>query len=137
LEVVPECVERVADVAGVSGPLAGILAALRWEPGACWVIAACDLPLIRGEAVDWLLGERAEGRVAVLPKLGDGRADSLLAVYEAEAVGLIEGLIAEGIRSPHRLAGRAGVHTPRPPEGLSACWTNVNTPEDLDRLGGN
>mgnify|MGYP001581247924 CR=1 FL=1 len=35
---------RIDDVTGVGGPLAGILAALRWRPDANWIIAACDLP---------------------------------------------------------------------------------------------
>ena len=99
-EVPPETV-RLPDAPGLTGPLAGILAALRWQRDACWIVVACDLPLLRVEAIDWLL----------------------------------EDLVASGRCSPRHLEGHPAVHTPTPPQDLHACWTNVNTPEDFDRLG--
>jgi molybdopterin-guanine dinucleotide biosynthesis protein A len=127
-------IARLADERGAAGPLGGMLAALRWRRDACWVIVACDLPMLRPEAVDWLLTQRSPTHRAVLPKTGKAGVEPLAAVYEPEALGLLESLLSRGIRSPSRLDGLPGVHTPTPPADLLACWTNVNTPEELARL---
>lgn len=125
---------RLPDPPGLSGPLAGILAALRWAPDACWVVASCDLPLLRPDAIAWLLAQRALGRAAILPRLAAQRVEPLLAVYEPEARPLLEQLVAAGCLAPHRLADQPAVHTPTPPQRLRDCWTNVNTPEEFRRV---
>ena len=124
-------VTQLSDVPGLAGPLAGMLAAMRWAPETCWVMIACDLPLLRSEAVDWLLEQRGPDRRAVLPRLSAQRVEPLLAVYEPKSRELLEKLVAAGLRSPHSLAGQPRVYSPTPPEALRRCWTNVNTPEEL------
>jgi len=37
---------RLPDPPAVGGPLAGVLAAMRWSPESVWVVAACDMPRI-------------------------------------------------------------------------------------------
>lgn len=125
---------RLPDAAGLRGPLAGILAALRSDRQAGWIIAACDLPLLRTAAVVWLVQQRGPGRQAILPSVTADRVEPLLAVYEADALPLVEELVAEGRPAPHRLAGRAGVYSPTVPAELQPCWTNVNTPAELSRI---
>lgn len=125
---------RLADVDGLAGPLAGVLAALRHRPDRAWLVAACDLPLLDAEAVRWLAAQRA-GQVAILPRLGAAqRVEPLLAIYEPAARPLLEALAARGESSLQSLGGEAGVSTPEPPPGLADAWRNVNTPSDLDRL---
>ncbi len=126
--------ERLPDPSGLAGPLAGILAALRWQPRATWVIAACDLPFASEEAVAWLLDQRAAGRWAVIPSRSGGGLEPLLAVYEPWALRPLERLAANAGRAPRELAALAAVATPAPPAALAAAWVNVNTPEDLARL---
>jgi len=116
------------DPPSVEGPMAGLVAALRWAPHAAWVIAACDLPLLTGSGVRWLLGERRPGRWAILPRTPSGRVDPLLAVYEPHALPLLEQLIADGTPAPRRLAGSKKVVSPTPPEELARQWRGVNTP---------
>jgi molybdopterin-guanine dinucleotide biosynthesis protein A len=127
-------IDLLSDAPGLKGPLAGILAALRSARAACWLIAACDLPLVRGEAIDWLLGQRGPTRSAVLPRVAPDRVEPLLAVYEPESLALLEELVARGVDAPQCLAGDPTVYSPTPPEALHVCWANVNTPEDLRRL---
>lgn len=129
-------IERLPDAAGLAGPLAGMLAAMRWDRRACWLFAACDLPRLRAEAVDWLLSQRRPDRWAVLPQVTPNQVEPLLALYEPPALELLENLVARGVRSPSSLAGDPAVATPMPPAPLRVCWSNVNTPEDLRRLGG-
>lgn len=135
IPTLPADIGRLSDVPGLSGPLAGILAALRWQREACWMVVACDLPLLRVEALDWLLAQRRPDRWAILAKVAPERVEPLLAVYEPESLRLLEDLVAGGRRCPRHLEGLPAVHTPTPPTALHDCWTNVNTPEDFDRLG--
>jgi len=123
---------RLPDAPGVRGPLAGILAALRWET-VTWVISSCDLPRLRAEAVEWLLSQRRPGRWAVLPRIG-GIVQPLLAVYEPQALPLLEAIAAVGAAGPSRLEGQPHVATPEPPADLADCWRGANTPEELVEL---
>lgn len=125
---------RLADAPGIAGPLGGLVAALRWSPADAWLMVACDQPLITREAVDWLVAQRRPGRWAVLPRLGDGPVEPFLAVYEPQALGLLENLARSGAFGPWRIAGHDKVSSPEPPAELAACWKNVNTPEELDDL---
>ena len=124
---------RLTDVEDVPGPLGGMLAALRWQPGAAWIVAACDLPLVTPEAVRWLLAERRPGRWAVLPRLDERGLEPLLALYEPQAHPLLEAVAAAGGRAPNRISRHPAVVTPSPPAELRPAWTNVNSPEDLAR----
>ena len=124
---------RVADADDCQGPMAGILGALRSEPGACWVVAPCDLPLLRRAAVRWLVSMRRSGAWAVLPSL-EGFVEPLLALYESEARTLLEEAAAAGEYSLHRLSSSTRVVTTEPPAALRRCWFNANTPHELASL---
>ena len=126
--------ERRSDPAGLAGPIAGMLAAMRGDPDAAWVFAACDLPLIRPDAVAWLLTQRSADRAAVLPRGREKGVEPLLALYEPPARQLLEQLVSENRRAPRHLARFAGVYTPQPPPEIADCWKNVNAPADLDDL---
>jgi glutamate dehydrogenase (NADP+)/cyclic pyranopterin phosphate synthase/molybdopterin-guanine dinucleotide biosynthesis protein A len=116
----------------LAGPLAGVLAAMRWDPNAAWVVVACDMPNVSGEAVSWLLDQRQNGATAVMPRLPGGRAEPLLAVYEPAARTLLEEQVVRGRLALRHLAERGHVISPMPPPELHSAWINVNTPEDLE-----
>lgn len=123
---------RVDDVAGLSGPLAGILAAFRGYPLVSWLVVACDLPDMQEAALQWLLDCRRPGVLAVMPELaGDGRIEPLLAYYDRACRPLLEEMAAAGYRRMNRLQAAPGIITPQPPFSLRSCWRNVNTPEEL------
>jgi molybdopterin-guanine dinucleotide biosynthesis protein A len=125
-------VARVDDIVGLSGPLAGILAAFRGYPQVSWLVAACDLPDMEGAALQWLLDCRRPGVLAVMPELaGDGRIEPLLAYYDRACRPLLEEMATAGYRRMNRLQAASGVITPQPPLNLRSCWRNVNTPDDL------
>ena len=124
----------IPDAPGLAGPLAGFLAAMRWDPDAAWLMVACDQPSITPDAVGWLLEQRRPGRWAVMPRLDGGKVEPFLAVYEPQTRGLLEGLVRAGNLGPWRLARHPKVIDPSPPPELAQCWRNVNTPEDLGRI---
>ncbi len=124
---------RLPDVPEAKGPLSGILAAMRWAPGATWLVAACDLPDLGEEALRWLLETRAPGVWATLPR-GEEHPDvePLLAHYDLRARPLLEHLAAEGDFRLSHLASHAKVITPSPPPELASAWRNVNTAAGLN-----
>ncbi len=124
---------RRADVAVAQGPLAGMLAAFDFAPQVAWVFAPCDLPLVSAAAVRWLLGQRAAGHWAVLPRLRAPTVEPLFAVYEPAAAARLRALAA-GSGSLQPLARMSGVLTPTPPPELRAAWRNVNTGDELRAL---
>lgn len=121
---------RLADVPDAEGPLAGLLAALRWDPGSEWVFAACDMPLLTGEAIGWLLSHREPGRWAIVPRHpAAGAFEPLAAWYDPRMLPVL----AAGDR-PGAAAGHPRVHHPDLPSAWSAAWRSFNTPEDLSDL---
>ncbi len=115
------------DAPGVEGPLAGILAAMRWNPTASWLIAACDMPFVTPAAVRWLLSTRRPGAWATLPRLTESSGvEPLLAHYDFRARHLLE-----PCRGPSELAHSNQCLTPLIPPRLAPAWRNINTPAEL------
>jgi molybdopterin-guanine dinucleotide biosynthesis protein MobB len=125
---------RLPDTPGLQGPVAGLVAALRWHRQAAWLIVACDQPLVRAEAVAWLLQQRAPGRWAVMPRPEGGVVEPLLAVYEHQALSLLEGRIQSAETAPSAISDHSRVECPVPPTELSECWRSVNTPGEYEAL---
>jgi molybdopterin-guanine dinucleotide biosynthesis protein A len=122
---------QLPDVPHVAGPMAGVLAAMRRDPAAAWMVAACDMPEISGDAILWLLSQRGEDVLAVMPRSREGRVEPLLAVYEPWARPLLEERAAAGRWGLRHLAGDPRVRCPKPPAELMAAWSDVNTPQEL------
>ena len=129
-----EQLPRLADAPGLAGPIAGMLAALRWAPGHAWLFAACDLPMLSPDAVRWLVGQRRPGRWAVLPDCGKG-VEPLLALYEPQVRGPLQRLAGNPEAGPRLLERHPKVQVLAPPAELRTCWRNINTPADLAALG--
>ncbi|MHC4943588.1 MAG: molybdopterin-guanine dinucleotide biosynthesis protein B [Planctomycetota bacterium] len=137
--VLPESLhsmKRLIDVPAVRGPMAGILAAMRWNPAATWLVAACDMPCIRPEALAWLKNENKPGRWAVMARVHEGRKDvePLLAFYDRRSRQLLENRARQGDFALYPLSKEVKVYVSRPPSELLDAWENINTPEELDSL---
>lgn len=116
--------DELADVAGCTGPLAGILAALRASDAELLGIVPVDAPhpapaVLRrlGDLV--VSGGRAAGVVAA-----DGHVQALHAVIAATARPAVEDRVRAGERSPRRLLG-----------WLDAARVDVDGWGDLDAAG--
>lgn len=127
----------VIDDAEGEGPLAGIVAGLRWTRTPLVAVIAVDMPLASAAVLRRLAAAHA-GEVAVAPR-ADGAVQPLHAVYAADAAPRFERLLAGGERSPRAaievLGGRVLDASDYDPDGTAgAFWTNVNSPADLRRL---
>jgi len=125
-------ITRLPDAPDAEGPMAGILAAMRWAPWVSWLVTACDLPGLSTEALEWLLATRAPGVWAAVPCLpGAPGVEPLLAHYDFRARAIFEHHAADGRFSPSLVAEHPKVVTFPPPAHLFSAWDNVNTPDDL------
>ncbi len=136
--LVPESLSflpRLPDIPEVRGPLTGILAAMRWQPTVSWLLLACDMPDISGEALTWLLAQRRPGCWGTVPRLHeDGYVEPLLAHYDFRCGPLLERLLASGSLKMSLVARQDKVETPLIPPLLRSSWRNINTPEELAGL---
>ena len=122
-----EDLPRLPDAPDHEGPLAGLVAALRWDPRADWIVAACDMPQLTAGALAWLLAQREPGRWAVVPRrTGDGPLEPLAAWYDARMLPILEECDRASAAARH-----PKVHTPPVPIEWDAAWRSFNSPEDL------
>jgi len=127
-------VTRLPDVPDLEGPLAGILACMRWAPWVTWLVTACDLPALSAEAPAWLLSTRRPGVWATLPRRSpDGPPEPLLAHYDFRARTVLEDLATAGRLAPSAAADHGKVATPPVPPHLARAWEDANTASDLAR----
>ena len=125
-------ITRLADIPGVTGPLAGILSAFRWQPQVSWLVVACDMPGITADAVQWLLAGRRAGCWGRVPRLaGSTHAEPLLAWYDCRAMQLFEEQYYAANLRIGEVARHPRIETPVVPEALRHACTNVNTPDEL------
>lgn len=124
----------IPDAPGMLGPVAGLVAALRWLPRTTWLFCPCDHPFLSGEALGWLLAQRRPGAWAVVPRSRPNQCEPLLALYEPEALALIEHAAIQG-NAPHTLARHPRVASPLVPPGLRPAWDDVNTWEEAAAWG--
>ena len=123
---------RLPDAPGLQGPVAGILACMRWAPHANWLVCACDMPDITKAALEWLLAQRRPGVWGILPRRDrDAPVEPLFALYDWRARHLLEAQTARGTMGPHAVATHGKVVSPPAPPSIVGAWRNVNTPPDL------
>ena len=129
---------RLADIPDIEGPLAGMTAALRWQPDAAWLVAACDMPGVTEESISWLLTNRRLGSWGTVPRTaGNGRLEPLFALYEPQAGPLFESM---HLRGDYRLSNVTmtsdKIAVIDIPAHILRAWENVNTPGELEKYWG-
>jgi molybdopterin-guanine dinucleotide biosynthesis protein A len=126
--------EQVVDRYSGIGPMAGILTALEQQPEVTWLVLACDLPNVDDTTIAFLLQNRSvEKPFTAFRSAYDGLPEPLCAIYRPEARAIVEAFVKEGIVCPRKMLIRSDTHLLRQPD--PSALDNVNTPEDLARVG--
>lgn len=123
-------------VAGHPGPLAGILAALRWAEGrgaAAVLTVPADTPFLPGDLLERLqaAGGEAGPAVAATAAAGGVRRHSVCGLWPVELAGSLERALAAGQRRVGDWAAAQGAAVARFEAGPPDPFFNINTPEDL------
>jgi molybdopterin-guanine dinucleotide biosynthesis protein A len=108
-----------------------LLAAHRWAPRAAWILAACDHPWLSAAEIRWLVGQRKPGTWAIMPRQPDGHPCPTLALYEPQALTVLERSLVTNGADKVRMAEL--FDHPRTVIGpqFTLATVNVNTPEEL------
>lgn len=126
---------RIGDAPQWSGPLAGVVAALRAAPDAWWLVVGCDQPCVRCRGLEWLIAQRTVDCVAVVPRGADGIARPLPGLYHSSLLSCLSAR-ETGMRAPGlcELQRAQRVAAPLIPAALLPEWESVNTRAELREL---
>jgi len=116
------------------GPLAGILAAFEEDPGAAWLVLACDLPFVSGELLALLVARHVAGPATpflAFASSGDGLPEPLCAIYGPAAWPILKRHAARGHFCPRHIMADEDAVLLQLPKGAAGALTNLNTPQDL------
>jgi len=138
LPVVPDT------VGGFVGPLAGVLAGMRWSaanaPAARWIVtAAADAPLLPGDLVERLRGAVAGRPRAVALAQSNGELHPVIGLWPVALADDLEHQLAAGVRKVLAWTDRHGT-VPVPFAATRMCgididpFFNANTPQELGQL---
>lgn len=123
----PQVVDRYTDM----GPVAGILSALQAEPGADWLVIACDLPNLDRRTLAFLLDEAPpDAPLTAYRSAVDGLPEPLCALYRSGSEALIAPWVERGVFCPRKILINNGVVLLDLP--VSDALLNVNTPGELE-----
>jgi molybdopterin-guanine dinucleotide biosynthesis protein A len=116
-----------------AGPLAGVLAALRWSPAPVVAVLAVDLPGASAPLLRWLASQWRHDDRALVPLDPTGRAQPLHALFATATADLLEHRLAAGDRRVLGFAEAAGARLLTPPADVDGVWwTNRNRPGDRE-----
>lgn len=133
-----EYFERITDAEGFQGPMAGIMGAIEKYPSGNWLVMACDMPVVSGEAVAWLIKQFDGFRGnALIPKNSEtGKLEPLFAVYRSEIEKAFRAAAASNKFALTAICEHEDILTPLIPRPLLPSWSNVNNEQQLNKLLG-
>ena len=138
LPVVPDT------VGGFAGPLAGVLAGMRWSlahaPEARWIAtAAGDAPLLPRDLVARLVAAVEAGPGAIALAQSNGELHPVIGLWPVALAADLEAQLALGVRKVLHWTDRHGtLPVPFAPARIGGLdidpFFNANTPQELDQL---
>ncbi len=134
----PFGVPLLADtVAGLPGPLAGILAGLEWladhEPGADLLVVPADTPFLPSDLLARLRDARVSGGAELACARSGGRLHPAVGLWRAGHADGVRHALASGERRLGRVMQAIGLAVADFDDQPFDPLLNVNTPEDLAR----
>jgi molybdopterin-guanine dinucleotide biosynthesis protein A len=130
----------VGDHCPGTGPVGGIVTALKVLGEGTHVVVACDMPFLQTDLLQMLLEFATEDYDAIVPWI-DGRPEPLCAVYRHTCAAPFLQFLASGQRAANRALETVRVKRAEEGELRKAdphliSFTNLNTPEDAGRWLG-
>lgn len=125
----------IVDTLAEHGPAAGLLAAHAHDPGAAWLVTACDMPLLDKESIRRLIeSRRAEKAATCYRSPLHGFPEPLCAIWEPATLERFRKRVESGgDPSPRNMLVNADIELIDAAD--ARALVNVNTPADLGRLG--
>ncbi len=122
---------QIVDTVEIDGPAAGLLSAHRAYPDVTWLVLACDLPMLDRGTLENLMAARDGEHVAVSYRSEhDGLPEPLCAIWEPEALDLLEKQVEGGRICPRKLLINSPTKLLEP--HMRGALDNINTPEERE-----
>lgn len=126
--------QTLPDTFSELGPFGAILSAFRFQPNAAWLVVACDLPLLDRNTLEFLMQNRQACRIATaFESPHDQLPEPLITIWEPKSYAVLLSFLAQGFSCPRKVLIHADaliLPAPKP-----SALANVNTPEELDKIG--
>ena len=127
-----------------SGPIGGLLSALRWQKELdedCGVLAlACDTPQLNSGAIEWIFDQASQRPLqdGLIVRNG-GRLEPLFSIYTVSCLPLLEQRLGSSEYSKGRFSIRVFIESANfqyvdAPDTITSMLHNFNTPEDVKAL---
>ena len=114
-----------------SGPLSGILSAMKTYPNVSWLVMACDLPYVQEETLKFLINKRDHQKLATAFKSAhDSLPEPLCAVWEAQSYPAILNFLKEGINCPRKILIKSEQKISLIEQPNKNWLDNVNSPDE-------
>jgi molybdopterin-guanine dinucleotide biosynthesis protein A len=115
------------------GPYGAILSAFREKPDSAWLVIACDMPLLDAVTFDHLLKNRNTASIATAYQNAfDGFPEPLITIWEPKSYPVMLAFLAQGYSCPRKVLINSDTTLLKPLD--AETLTNVNTPEDFERI---
>jgi len=115
------------------GPFGAILSAFRENPDAAWLVVACDLPLLSEPTLQHLIASRNAADIATAYKNSfDNFPEPLITIWEPKSYPVSLSFLSQGYSCPRKVLINSEITLLNAPN--SDDLTNVNTPEELERI---
>jgi molybdopterin-guanine dinucleotide biosynthesis protein A len=131
--LIPTNLPCIVDAAVGHGPGVGILSAFTRDPGAAWLILACDFPNADLKTIHHLVSSRDPSKAATVFVNADGFLEPLFAIWETDAMGELARRFKGGSFSPREALESLVIARITPP--TAAALENVNEPVGRSALG--
>lgn len=136
LDIEEEYEQVCDDIPGI-GPIGGILTCLKRSSYETTIVLSYDLPLIRKEVFDYLLGEQQNYDI-VLPALESRQPEPLCGIYRKNALESIQKQVEDKSYAVHKVLPLVHSKTilikPTMTFYHPDLFMNINHESDLDRI---
>jgi molybdopterin-guanine dinucleotide biosynthesis protein A len=127
--------KTLQDALDISGPLNGILSAMRAYKNVAWLVVASDLPVIDAATLQYLIDNRvATGIATTFRSPHDQLPEPLITIWEPAALAVLEAHLANGFKCPRK----ALIRNEEIVRLIDAPWPasllNANTPADAEMV---
>jgi len=130
---VPALLNPIVDAYTIQGPVNGILSAFRAHPKTSWLIVAVDMPFIDEAALQLLLDNRDENKMATcFLHMPDKFPEPLFTLWEPSAYPALLKFTSSGNISPRSFLEQHEVKMITPPD--EKILLNINYPKDRGPL---
>ncbi|MDB5118578.1 MAG: mobA [Mucilaginibacter sp.] len=123
----------LADTFTGLGPFGAILSAFRKKPDSAWLVVACDLPLLDADTLQYLGANRNPSAIATAYESAlDGFPEPLITIWEPKSYPILLAFLAQGYSCPRKVLINSDTTILQVAD--ANALTNVNTPEDLEKI---